>query len=180
MMKLPGVVLLQSRYKSDERGYFLETYNRYVARNAGVDVDFVRDVQSGSFKRGTVRGLHFQAPPRSQAKLVRVVRGRVYDVVVDLRVGSPTYGKWSSVELTSAGEQLFVPRGFAHGFCTLEVDTTVLYKLDEYYAPDLDQGLIWDDPTLAIKWPVLPAAAIISDRDLGFGSFADFVSPFRY
>ena len=127
------------------------------------------------------RGLHFQTPPRPQAKLVRVLHGSVYDVAVDLRIGSPTYGRWTAETLTGkGGEQLFVPQGFAHGFCTLEPSTEVAYKVDDYYAPECEQGIAWDDPTLAIDWPVGSADAALSDKDRKLGRFADFVSPFRY
>ena len=141
----------------------------------------MQDNQSFSAKRGTIRGLHFQLPPAAQAKLVRVLHGSVYDVAVDLRVGSPTYGRWKGETLTAdGGEQLFVPRGFAHAFCTLEPDTIVAYKVDEFYAPASDSGLIWNDPALAIDWPVAPQDVVLSDKDLKLGRFADFVSPFKY
>jgi dTDP-4-dehydrorhamnose 3,5-epimerase len=117
----------------------------------------------------------------AQAKLVRVLRGSVYDVAVDARAGSPTYGRWIAVELTAdSGEQLFVPRGFAHGFCTREPDTEVAYKVDNLYAAECDSGLAWDDPTLAIPWPVAPQEAVLSDKDRTLGRFSDFVFPFRY
>lgn len=176
-----GLILLKPRYFHDLRGYFAETYNARSAQRIGLPATFVQDNQSLSLKRGTVRALHFQVPPRPQAKLIRVVRGSIYDVAVDLRIGSPTYGRWQAITLTAqAGEQLFVPRGCAHGFCTLEANTEVAYKVDDYYAPESEQGLAWDDPTLAISWPVSPADAVLSDRDRSLGRFADFVSPFRY
>jgi len=179
--KIPGVLLLTPRYFHDARGYFFETYNARAAHAAGLTADFVQDNQALSLKEGTVRALHFQAPPRVQGKLVRVVRGSVYDVAVDLRTGSPTYGQWVAATLTAkGGEQLFVPRGFAHGYCTIEPDTEVAYKVDDYYAPECEQGLIWNDPTLAIPWPVLPADAVLSGKDRKLGRFADFASPFRY
>ena len=178
---IPDVRLLSVRHFFDRRGYFLETYNKRVARNLGLTSCFVQDNQSLSIKRGTVRALHFQVPPKAQAKLVRVVRGSIYDVAVDLRVGSPTYGRWMAVTLTAeSGRQLFVPRGCAHGYCTLEPDTEVAYKVDEYYAPELEQGVMWNDPTLAIDWPVALAEAVLSDKDRMLGRFAEFVSPFKY
>jgi dTDP-4-dehydrorhamnose 3,5-epimerase len=178
---IPGVQLLKPRYFHDARGYFVETYNARSARQLGLVACFVQDNQSLSSRRGTVRALHFQVPPRPQAKLVRVLRGSIYDVALDLRIGSPTYGRWTAVTLTANhGEQLFVPRGLAHGFCTLEPETEVAYKVDDYYAPECEQGLAWDDPMLAIDWPVFPADAVLSDKDRKLGSFADFVSPFRY
>jgi dTDP-4-dehydrorhamnose 3,5-epimerase len=178
---MPGVLLFRPRYFYDPRGYFVETYNERSAREGGLAMRFVQDNQSYSIKRGTVRALHFQAPPRSQAKLVRVLRGSIYDVTVDLRLGSPSYGQWAAETLTAnGGEQLFVPRGFARGFCTLEPNTEIAYKVDEYYAPDCEQGLAWDDPTLAISWPVNPEDAILSEKDRKLACFADFVSPFHY
>lgn len=179
--EIPGVLLLKPRFFHDARGYFVETYNLRDARAAGLTGDFVQDNQALSLKRGTVRALHFQAPPHAQAKLVRVLRGSIYDVAVDLRVGSPTYGRWTAATLTArGGEQILVPRGFAHGYCTLEPDTEVAYKVDDYYAPDCDGGLIWNDPTLAIDWPVTASEAVLSDKDLKLPRFADFRSPFRY
>jgi dTDP-4-dehydrorhamnose 3,5-epimerase len=178
---LPGVQLVKPRYFHDPRGHFVETYNKRSAQEFGVTACFVQDNQSLSIQRGTVRALHFQLPPKPQAKLVRVLQGRIYDVAVDLRVGSPSYGRWTAETLTaSGGEQLFVPRGFAHGFCTLEPNTEVAYKVDEYYAPEWEQGLAWNDPTFAINWPVTPDEAILSDKDRKLGRFADFDSPFRY
>lgn len=178
---IPGVRLLHVRYFADSRGHFVETYNKRAAQNLGLDCNYVQDNQSLSIKVGTVRALHFQVPPKAQAKLVRVLRGSVYDVVVDLRSGSPTYGRWLGVTLTAeSGKQLFVPRGFAHGFCTLEPNTEVAYKVDEYYAPELEQGVLWNDPTLAIDWPVAPADAVLSQKDRVLGLFAKFATPFAY
>ncbi len=178
---IPGVQLLKPRYFRDSRGHFVETYNKRSAQQFGLVACFVQDNQSLSIRPGTVRALHFQIPPRAQAKLVRVLRGSLYDVAVDLRVGSPTYGCWTAETLTAfGGEQLFVPHGCAHGFCTLEPDTEVAYKVDDYYAPECERGLAWDDPTFAINWPVSPADAILSDKDRKLGHFADFLSPFRY
>lgn len=178
---IPGVLLLKPRYFHDARGYFVETYNARAAHEAGLKAEFVQDNQALSLKRGTVRGLHFQVPPRAQGKLVRVLRGSIFDVAVDLRVGSPSYGRWIAATLTAqGGEQLFVPCGFAHGYCTLEDGTEVAYKVDDYYAPECEQGLAWDDSTLAINWPISGAGAVLSDRDHKLPRFADFASPFRY
>jgi dTDP-4-dehydrorhamnose 3,5-epimerase len=178
---LPGVLLLKPRYFHDARGYFVETYNARSAKQAGLGATFVQDNQALSRQRGTVRALHFQVPPKAQAKLVRVLRGSICDVAVDLRLGSPSYGKWMAANLTAqGGEQIFVPRGFAHGYCTIEDDTEVAYKVDDYYAPECEQGLIWDDPMLGIGWPVSPADAVLSDKDRKLPRFADFASPFRY
>jgi dTDP-4-dehydrorhamnose 3,5-epimerase len=178
---IPGVLLLKPRYFQDPRGYFVETYNLRAAHAAGLVADFIQDNQAFSLKRGTVRALHFQVPPHAQAKLVRVLRGAIYDVAVDLRAGSPSYGHSVAATLTArGGEQIFVPRGFAHGYCTLEADTEVAYKVDDYYAPDCEQGLIWNDATLAIDWPVAASDAVLSDKDRRLPRFADFASPFRY
>ncbi len=178
---IPGVLLLKPRYFHDGRGYFVETYNAKWACAAGLNAEFVQDNQALSRKRGTVRALHFQVPPKAQAKLVHVLKGGIYDVAVDLRAGSPAYGKWTAATLTAqGGEQLFVPRGFAHGYCTLEDDTEVAYKVDDYYAPECEQSLAWNDPVLAIGWPVSPADATLSDKDRKLQRFADFKSPFRY
>ena len=180
-LDLPGVVLLRPRRFADTRGYFVETYNERTFSPAGITVKFVQDNQSYSAKRGTVRGLHFQLPPAAQSKLVRVLQGSVYDIAVDLRVGSPTYAQWRGATLTAdGGEQLFVPSGFAHAFCTLEPDTVVAYKVDDFYSPSHDSGLIWNDPDLAIDWPLAESEVVLSDKDLKLGAFADFVSPFTY
>jgi dTDP-4-dehydrorhamnose 3,5-epimerase len=179
--KFPGVLVLKPRRFPDARGYFVETYSQRAFREGGVAIDFVQDNQSASIYRGTIRGLHFQLPPAAQAKLVRVVRGSIYDVVVDLRRDSPTYGQWMSQELTAqSGEQIFIPGGLAHGFCTLEPDTEVAYKVDNYYAPGSESGIIWNDPTLNIRWPVALGEAILSEKDRKLGRFKDFVSPFQY
>src|SRR3954467_12292197 len=179
-LDVPGLVLLRTQRFCDARGYFTETYNEQTFQAAGITTEFVQDNQSFSAQRGTIRGLHFQLPPASQAKLVRVLQGSVYDVAVDLRVGSRTYGRWVGENLTAkGGEQLFVPRGFAHAFCTLEPDTVVAYKVDDFYARESDTGLVWNDPTLAIAWPVAPQEVVLSEKDLKLGRFADFASPFR-
>jgi len=180
-LDLDGVLVLRPRRFADARGYFVETHNQETFAKAGIDATFVQDNQSFSRARGTVRALHFQVPPFAQAKLVRVLRGSVYDVVVDVRTGSPTYGRWIAIELDAeSGDELFVPRGFAHGFCTREPDTEVAYKVDNRYAPDHDSGIVWNDPTLAVPWPVAEADAVLSDKDRKLGAFKDLVSPFRY
>lgn len=180
LLDLKGVTLFRPKKFFDERGYFLETFNARAYATASIDCAFVQDNQSLSLKPGTIRGLHFQRPPDSQAKLVRVLRGSIFDVAVDLRDGSPTYGRWCSAILTAdKAEQLFIPRGFAHGFCTLEPETEVAYKVDSFYSPACDAGLRWDDPDLKIAWPVPPARVIISHKDRLLSSFNDFVSPFN-
>ena len=179
--KLPGVLLLKPRRFADERGYFVETYNTQRFRQSGIMVQFVQDNQSFSLRKGTVRGLHFQLPPAVQAKLIRVLRGSIFDVAVDLRLESPTYGQWLAEEISAqGGEQVFVPRGFAHGFCTLEPNTEVAYQVDSYYALASESGIIWNDPSLNIPWPVVLNEAILSDKDRQLGTFKDLASPFRY
>lgn len=180
-LSLPEVLRIRPKRFEDRRGYFMETYSRSAFAEQGVVDAFIQDNQSGTEKRGAIRGFHFQAPPHAQAKLIRVIKGAIYDVAVDIRHGSPNYGRWCASELSAAGgEQIYVPRGFAHAFCTLEDDTHVAYKVDDYYAPGSEGGLRWDDPGLAIDWPVEPAAAILSDRDLHWPDFETFESPFEY
>lgn len=165
-LNIADVKLVTPKFFRDERGFFVETYraDKFVA--AGVDVTFVQDNHSLSVEAGTIRGLHFQTPPRAQDKLVRCTRGAILDIAVDIRRGSPTFGQHVAVELSAAnGHQLFVPKGFAHGFCTLEPNTEVVYKVSDYYAPECDRGLAWDDPALAIAWPVADTSAILSGKD---------------
>ena len=163
---LPDVKLVQVRRFEDPRGVFSEVYHHRDFAAAGVDIMFVQDNISLSRQAGTVRGLHFQTAPFAQAKLVRVVRGRILDVAVDIRRSSPTYGRHVAVELSANdGRQLYIPTGFAHGFCTLEPDTEVSYKVSAHYEPLHDKGLAWDDPRLDIAWPVAPEHAILSDKD---------------
>lgn len=165
-LPISDVKLIMTSRMADARGYFCEAYVRSDFVAHGLAHDFVQDNESSSDRAGTVRGLHFQKPPFAQAKLVRVLRGKIVDVVVDIRRSSPSFGKHLAVELSDVGgEQLFVPHGFAHGFCTLEPHTTVLYKVDATYSPTHDHGINWTDPGLAIKWPVAPEDAILSDKD---------------
>ncbi|CAH1651667.1 dTDP-4-dehydrorhamnose 3,5-epimerase [Hyphomicrobiales bacterium] len=165
-LALDGVLLVRTRRFGDRRGFFTEAYNRAEFVAVGIDSVFVQDNQSFSAPRGTIRGLHFQSPPHAQAKLVRVLRGAILDVVVDIRRHSPTFGRHLAVELDHAeGQQLFVPEGFAHGFCTLTPDTEVFYKVTDIYAPQCDRGIAWNDPALGIDWPVDAADASLSDKD---------------
>lgn len=180
-LAIPEVLLIKPRRFGDHRGFFSETWNRQAFREAGIDLDFVQDNHSLSAEPGTLRGLHFQTPPRAQDKLVRVVRGAIFDVAVDIRVGSPTYGHWVGAEVSAeAWNQILVPKGFAHGFCTLTSDTEVIYKVTDLYAPDCDKGLAWDDPDLAIDWPCDPAKAVLSDKDRRHPRLADLPQYFRY
>jgi dTDP-4-dehydrorhamnose 3,5-epimerase len=173
-LAIPEVLLITPKRHGDARGWFAETYNKSALAEAGIACDFVQDNQAFSARRGTVRGLHFQAAPHAQAKVVRVLKGAIYDVAVDIRQGSATYGRWVGAELTAAGgEQLLVPRGFAHGYCTLEDDTELFYKVDALYAPKSEGGVLWSDPALAIDWPVRPADATLNDRDTRLPLLAD-------
>ncbi|MCB2115348.1 MAG: dTDP-4-dehydrorhamnose 3,5-epimerase [Rhodobacteraceae bacterium] len=178
---LPGVVILAPKRFGDSRGWFSEVWNRSTLEKAGIAADFVQDNHSCSRDVGTVRGLHFQSPPHAQAKLVRCGRGRVFDVAVDIRKGSPTFGKWTGVELSAEnGLQLMIPAGFLHGFVTREPDSELLYKCTDFYAPDCDGAVRFDDPDLAIDWGIDPKTAILSDKDAGAPLFRNFATPFRY
>ena len=172
-------ILCPARF-SDARGYFSETWNRQrFTEQIGV-VDFVQDNHSHSVETGTIRGLHFQAPPFAQDKLVRVVRGSILDVAVDFRLGSPTYGMWMAEELSAKnGKQLFIPKGFLHGFVTREPDTEVLYKCSAYYAPECDGAIRFDDPDIAVDWQ-LEGAAVLSDKDAAAPLLRNVKSPFVY
>lgn len=177
-LPIPDVVILTPRKFADARGFFSETYNRDTYRAAGVDVQFVQDNHSRSERAGTLRGLHFQSPPHAQAKLVRVLRGRILDVAVDLRKSSPTYGKHVKYVLCGdEGSQIFIPEGFAHGFLTLEPETEVAYKTSEFYAPSHDLGLPWDDDQLSIDWG-WAGEVYLSEKDKHHPAFTRFRSPF--
>ena len=179
--ELPGVLMLTPRRFGDARGFFSEVYNRDAYAGLGIDVEFVQDNHSLSREVGVVRGLHFQSPPHAQAKLVRVGAGRVLDVAVDIRRGSPTYGRWVGVELSAdAGNQLYIPVGFLHGFAVLEPNSELLYKCSDFYAPDCDGAVRFDDPDIGIDWGIDPKAAILSDKDAKAPFLKDFVSPFVY
>lgn len=176
---LDGVLMLTPRVFADARGSFTETYNRRALAEAGITLDFVQDNQSLSRRAGTIRGLHYQAPPHAQDKLVRVLQGAVRDVVVDVRRGSPAFGRWVAVELSAEnGRQLLVPKGFLHGFVTLEPDTMVLYKTSDHYAPECDGAVHFADLALGIDWGIPPESAVLSARDAAAPAFADWHSPF--
>ena len=178
-LAIDAVLLIRPRRISDARGYFAETWNRRGFAEAGIDVAFVQDNYSYSRAIGTVRGLHYQRQPKAQAKLVRVARGAIFDVAVDLRKGWPSFGKHVSVNLSAEdGSQLFLPVGFAHGFCTLEPDTEVAYKISEFYSPEHDTGILWNDPDLGIEWPVGGAIPVVSDRDRKLPRLAEIEAPF--
>ncbi|MBP1991133.1 dTDP-4-dehydrorhamnose 3,5-epimerase [Paenibacillus eucommiae] len=161
---LDGVLVITPKINEDQRGFFMESYNKDKYQNFGIDYDFIQDNHSLSITQGVLRGLHYQLHPKSQAKLVRVTAGSIYDVVVDIRQDSSTFGEWFGITLSSVNKkQLLVPNGFAHGFCTLEPNTEVLYKVDEYYSPEHDRGILWNDPDIGIQWPV--TSPLLSDKD---------------
>ena len=178
-LNIPDVRLLGPSKHGDRRGFFSETYNKKAFAALGIDIDFVQDNHSYSADKGTVRGLHFQTPPFAQDKLVRVARGSVFDIAVDLRQGSSSYGRHVSAVLSAdAWNQILVPIGFAHGFMTLEPDTEVIYKVSNYYAPDHDKGLLWNDPALGINWPISDDEAVFSEKDGKLPRLAELVTPF--
>jgi dTDP-4-dehydrorhamnose 3,5-epimerase len=179
-LEIPDVKLIRTRRFSDARGYFCETYHRADFAAHGLVYDFLQDNQSSSVRPGTVRGLHFQRAPFAQTKLVRVLHGRILDVAVDLRRSSANFGRHIAIELSSEGnEQLLVPVGFAHGFCTLEPDTVVFYKVDQIYSAAHDAGINWADSALGIKWPIASAEAILSEKDRRLPMLADIAVIFE-
>jgi dTDP-4-dehydrorhamnose 3,5-epimerase len=173
--------LLKLKRVADDRGWFAETFSEDRYRALGVDCRFCQDNFVFSASAGVLRGLHFQRPPFAQAKLVSCVRGRIWDVAVDVRQNSPTYGRWQGVELCPEnGLQVFVPTGYAHGYVTLEPNTEVCYKVDSGYAPQSEGGLIWNDPSLAIEWPLQGVAPLVSRKDELLPGLQDLDSPFEY
>lgn len=178
---LEGVVEIVPRRFGDERGFFSEVHNARALADAGIDIAFCQDNHSLSRDRGVLRGLHFQLPPHAQAKLVRVTRGAIFDVAVDIRKGSPTFGRWVGLEVSAdKWNQILVPKGFAHGFVTLAPDTEVQYKVDAYYAPDCDRSIRFDDPALGIDWPVAESDVILSAKDANAPLLADVDTGFVY
>lgn len=177
--RMPGLKIITPERRGDTRGFFSESYHRARMAEHGITCDFVQDNHSMSAQAGTVRGLHFQSPPHAQAKLVRCGRGRLFDVAVDIRVGSPTFGQWDGIELSSEnGRQLFVPEGFLHGFVTLELETEIIYKCSDYYAPECDRAVRFDDPAIGIDWGIDASDVVISDRDAAAPLLADLDNPF--
>lgn len=180
-LSIPDIVVIRSQRFGDARGWFMETYREDAYQQLGIAETFVQDNQAFSQTVGTARGLHFQAPPHAQAKLVRCVKGAIFDVAVDIRRGSPSYGHWAGARLSAdGGEQLFVPTGFAHGYCTLEADTEVAYKCDAYYAQESEGGIVATDPEIAIDWPFEPKAMTLSAKDQALPLLRVFDSPFRF
>lgn len=177
--EIPGILILTPQRFGDVRGWFCETWNSRSLKNAGIALDFVQDNHSFTAQVGTVRGLHFQSPPHAQDKLVRVVRGRIFDVAVDIRSGSPTYGRWVGVELSAKNNrQVLVPKGFLHGFVTCEADTEVVYKCSDYFAPKCDGAVRFDDPGICIDWGIDPTRAVLSDKDASAPLLKTIKSPF--
>jgi dTDP-4-dehydrorhamnose 3,5-epimerase len=175
---LAGVLILTPKRFGDARGFFSETWSRKVLAGHGIDLDFVQDNHSVSARTGTLRGLHFQSPPHAQAKLVRCGRGRLFDVAVDIRGGSATYGRWVGVELSfENGRQLLIPEGFLHGFVTREDDTEIVYKCSDYYAPECDGAVRFDDPAIGIDWG-LTGAPVLSDKDAAAPLLSGIGAPF--
>ena len=169
---LEGVFILEPQVFGDARGWFMESWSQKKMENAGINVSFVQDNHSFSAQRGTLRGLHYQLNPMAQAKLLRVSRGAVFDVAVDIRRGSPTYAQWIGIELSAENyRQLFIPRGFAHGFITLTDNVEVQYKADNLYAPDCDGNIRWDDPAIGVAWPFTPV--VLSEKDAIAPSLAE-------
>lgn len=176
-----SIILITPKKFIDQRGWFVETFNQRRFNEQISPLTFVQDNQSHSARTGTIRGMHFQRPPHAQAKLVSCLRGSIFDVVVDIRVGSPTFGKHVSVILSAEnGKQLFIPVGFAHGLVTLEPGTEIQYKVSDFYAPECEDGLMWNDSQLAIDWPMKTGDVQLSQKDLEFRPFKEFVSPFGY
>lgn len=180
-LRIPEIVLIIPRKFGDHRGYFMETFRENLFQEHAGPVRFVQDNRSLSAEAGTVRGLHFQLPPRALGKLVSCTAGALLDVAVDIRKGSPTYGQHVSAELTAEnGVQLWVPAGFAHGFCTLMPNTIISYKVTDYYSPEHDRGLLWNDPALGIDWPVSGENAVLSEKDRHQPTLADLPTSFVF
>jgi len=177
--ELEGVVIVEPDVFGDHRGFFMESYTKNKFEEIGIEYDFVQDNHSLSSKAGTLRGLHYQTNPMSVTKLVRALRGSILDVVVDIRIGSPTYGKWVSAILTAENKrQILVPRGFAHGICTLSPNTEIAYKVDQYYSPEHDKGILWNDPVIGIEWPF--SDPILSEKDSNQPLLAEAENNFHY
>lgn len=171
-LHLEGAILIEPKVHGDNRGFFMESYNEEVFHRNGIKQQFIQDNHSLSAEPGVLRGLHYQLNPKAQTKLVRVIAGAIYDVIVDIRKNSPTFGQWVGVILSEHNKrQLLVPKGFAHGFCTLVPNTQVIYKVDEYYSPENDRGILWNDPALNIDWPV--SHPVLSDKDQKHPVLAD-------
>ena len=179
--EIPDIKILKPVRHDDERGFFSEVFKESILQEHGIDVQFVQDNHSLSARKWVVRGLHFQVPPFAQAKLLRVTSGSIFDVAVDIRWGSPSFGQSVAVVLSaSEWNQIFIPEGFAHGFCTLEPNAEVIYKVNSYYSAEHDRGLLWNDPALGIAWPLAVGEALLSDKDRDHPVLADLPRYFRY
>ncbi|WP_077619789.1 dTDP-4-dehydrorhamnose 3,5-epimerase [Bacillus sinesaloumensis] len=177
---LKDVIIIEPNVFGDHRGWFMETYNCRNLQEFGLDISFVQDNQSFSATKGTLRGLHYQLNPKAQTKLVRCTKGAIFDVAVDIRQGSPTYGKWYGIELSAENKkQLLIPKGFAHGFMTLTDDVEVQYKVDELYAPECDRGILWNDPSIGIQWP-FEIRPVLSAKDENAPLLKDADNNFKY
>ena len=180
-LAIPDVVLLRPKRHGDARGYFVESFNDRAFRHEVCNATFVQDNEALSAQAGTVRGLHFQRHPAAQGKLVRALKGAIFDVAVDIRRGSPSFGRHVSALLSAeTGDQIWVPPGFAHGYCTIEPDSMIFYKVTDFYSAADDGGLAWDDPALGIAWPVAPGTALLSDKDTRQPKLADLPTIFTY
>lgn len=176
---IEDVIIIEPKVFGDHRGWFTETYSKNKFQELGIDIEFVQDNHSMSAQKGTLRGLHFQLNPKAQTKLIRCTKGKILDVAVDLREGSPTYKKWIAVELTEENKkQLLVPKGFAHGFLTLTEDVEVQYKVDEYYSPENDRSIRFDDPEIGVVWGV--DNPVLSDKDLNAPLLKESDISFKY
>ncbi|PHD24438.1 dTDP-4-dehydrorhamnose 3,5-epimerase [Bacillus wiedmannii] len=177
---LLGVKVIEPKVFGDHRGWFMETYSDQAMQEAGIDLQFVQDNQSFSATKGTLRGLHYQLNPKAQTKLVRCTRGSIFDVAVDIRKGSPTYGQWFGIELSAENKkQLLIPKGFAHGFMTLTDDVEVQYKVDELYAPECDRGIVWNDVEVGVEWP-MEIQPVLSEKDEKAPSLKEAENNFVY
>ena len=180
-LSIPDVLVIKPKRHRDDRGFFSETYKRRLLAAAGIELDFVQDNHALSVERGTIRGLHFQIPPFEQTKLVRVTRGAIFDVALDIRKGSPSYGQHVSTIVSAENwRQILVPAGFAHGYCSVDRDTEVIYKVTDYYSPEHERGVLWNDPALGIDWPVPDAEAIVSGKDGENPVLGDLPDYFNY
>ncbi|MAP94045.1 MAG: dTDP-4-dehydrorhamnose 3,5-epimerase [Ponticaulis sp.] len=180
-LDIPEVVLLKPKKFGDDRGFFIETWNKNLLLEHGLDFDFVQDNHSLSVQKGVLRGLHFQKPPHAQDKLVRCTKGSILDVAVDIRKGSPTYGKYVSAVISEENyTQILVPKGFAHGFITLEPNTEVQYKVTAFYSPECDAGMLWNDPAIGIEWGISEDEVILSAKDKVAPLMADTDAGFVY
>ncbi|MDF2057770.1 dTDP-4-dehydrorhamnose 3,5-epimerase [Priestia megaterium] len=177
--KFEDAILIEPKVFGDHRGFFTESYNKEMFKQNGIDMNFIQDNHSLSQQPGTLRGMHYQLNDKAQTKLVRVTRGAIYDVIVDIRKGSPTYGEWQGFILSADNKrQLLVPKGFAHGFCTIVENTEVQYKVDELYSPEHDRGIAWNDPTLNIDWPF--NNPVLSDKDTKHPTLAEADNNFTW